>query len=167
MSILDEIRLQVENGNLFEIKQRSLRLRDYRRTIYVSSEVEQERLRRIDELCFRQWSVQSQTFIDGETIPVALEPDHKKAEWARLDPPGWEVWEMRVRFVKPELRVLGRFAAPDIFVVVSLYEWKDIKGKWNAAKLRCQGDWEKLFPQTSPVFGRTIHDYIRANVTLI
>ena len=106
-------------------------------------------------------------FIDGETVPVALEQDHKKAEWARLDPPGWEVWEMRVRFVKPELRVLGRFASPDIFVVLNLYEWKDVKGKWNAAKLRCQEEWVNLFPQSPPVFGRTIHDYIRANVTLI
>jgi hypothetical protein len=167
MSILDEIRIQVEKGNLFEVKQRDLRPSNYRRSIYVSSEMERERTHRIDELSFRQWSAQAQAFINGATIPVALQRPHKKAEWARLDPAGWEVWEMRVRFVEPELRVLGRFADQDIFVVMHPYEWKDVKGKWKAAKLRCQEEWSKLFPGTSPVFGRTIHDYIRTNITII
>jgi hypothetical protein len=170
MSILDEIRKRVESNDLFEVIQRSLRPEgDYRRWVYVSKEVEQERIKRANEDSFRQLSDQFRTFTTGLTIPVALQHDHKRAEWARLDPPGWEVWETRVRFVTPELRVFGRFAAIDVFVVFHLYEGRELKGKkkWDAAKIRCQQDWTKLFPNDQPVFGSTVNAYVRTNFTLI
>ena len=172
MSILDEIREHVERGNLFEVAHRDLRASselDYRRWIFVSPEIEKERVARVNEFTFRKLSAQFQNFMMGRTIPVALEHDHKHAEWARLDPAGCEVWETRVRHVQPELRALGRFADADIFVALNLYEGSQLKGKkaWDAAKARCQTDWAVLFPYTSPVFGSTANDYVTTNFTLI
>jgi hypothetical protein len=170
MSILDEIRLHVLNGNLTEIGRRDLRATGlgYSRRVYVSREINQECLTRYNEPSFRKLSAQLQAFIGGLTIPVALEVDHKKAEWARLEKPGDEVWETRVRDVTPELRVLGRFAGVDTFVALNLYD-SQIRSKknWNKAKERCREDWRILFPCYPPVFGCTINDYISANVTLI
>jgi hypothetical protein len=171
MSILDEIGTHVQKGNLFEVAQRDLRASsplDYRRWIFVSPEIEKEMVARSNESAFRQLSAQFQNFMMGRTIPLALEQDHKHAEWARLDPAGWEVWETRVRHVKPELRVSGRFAKIDIFVAFNLYDVQ-LKGKraWDTAKARCQTDWAVLFPHTPPVFGSTANDYVTTNVTLI
>ncbi len=172
MSILDEIGEHVQKRNLFEVVQRDLRSGagpDYRRSIFVSQEIEKETIARVDESSFRKLSAQLQNFTMGRTIPIALKHDHKHAEWARLDPAGNEVWETRVRHTKPELRVLGRFASVDIFVALNLYEGSQLKGKkaWDAAKLRCQTDWAVLFPYTSPVFGSNGNDYVRTNFTLI
>lgn len=172
MSILDEIRVHVQSSNLFETAHRDIRASaalDYRRWVYVSPEIEKERTARKNESAFRKLSAQFQNFMMGRTIPVALVHDHKQAEWARLDPPGCEVWETRVRHVKPELRVLGRFADVDIFVAFNLYEGGQLKGKraWDIAKARCQTDWAALFPHTSAVFGSTANDYLTTNFTLI
>ena len=87
MSNLDEIRVHVDSGNLHEISPRDLRdIRrvGYRRSIFVSSDIAQEMTHRMNEPAFRRLSAQFQTFIMGPTIPVALTPDHKLAEWARL-----------------------------------------------------------------------------------
>jgi len=172
MSILDEIREHVQKGSLFEIAHRDLRASsalDYRRWIFVSPEIEKEMAARVNEFTFRKLSAQLQNFIMGRTIPVALKHDHEQAEWARLNPAGNEVWETRVRHVKPELRVIGRFAQVDIFVALHLYEGWQLKGKtaWDAAKARCQTDWAVLFPHTSPVFGSNGNDYVTTNFTLI
>jgi len=125
---------------------------------------------REDQIAFRRLSAIIQSFIDGSTIPVALEQDHEQAQWARLDPASREVWEIRVRHVKPdtELRISGRFAAIDTFVALNLYDYP-IKGKraWDQVKMRCQTDWQALFPTSPPLFGDKINDYISANVTLI
>jgi hypothetical protein len=172
MSILDEIREHVQKGNLFEVAHRDLRASSalgYRRRIFVSSEIEKAINGRKNESAFRKLSAQFQNFMLGRTIPIALEHDHKHAEWARLDPAGCEVWETRVRHEQPELRVLGRFADIDIFVTFNLYEGGQLKGKraWDTAKARCQTDWAVLFPHTSPVFGSTANDYVTTNFTLI
>jgi hypothetical protein len=171
MSILDEIKEHVDRNNLYEIIRRDLRASgndEYRRWIYLSSAINQEITNRFDEPSFRRLSVQFQNFIIGHTVPVALVPDHKKAQWARLDPASHEVWETRVRHVSPELRVLGRFADVDIFVALNLYEGWELKGrKWDAAKARCQSDWSALFPSSSPARGRNGNDYIRTKFTLI
>jgi hypothetical protein len=171
MSNLDDIKEHVRQNRLFEIVRRDLRAtndREYRRWIYVSLAISQEIANRFAERAFRLLSAQFQNFIIGRTVPVALEPDHKKAEWARLKPGNHEVWETRVRNVSPELRVFGRFADIDTFVALNLYEGWEVKGrpKWDEAKARCQSDWSALFPDP-PVQGRVIRDYIRTNFTLI
>lgn len=172
MSIHDEIKGHVERGNLVEIARRDLRAMDdleYRRWLFVSSAVNQEIAGRFNEPAFRRLSAQFQTFIMGQTIPIALVPNHKRADWARLEPANHEVWETRVRHTRPELRVLGRFADVDTFVALNLYEGWELWGwwKWNAAKAHCLSDWLALFPSSSPVIGRTVSDYISANFTLI
>jgi hypothetical protein len=171
LSILDEIAIHVQRRSLVQFFASDLRAANqsaYQRSVFVSVEISQERERRRNERSFRLLAVRLEAFVLGRTIPVALEQDHKAAEWARLAPAGWEVWEIRARHVNPELRVLGRFAATDIFIALNLYDAR-IKGKrnWDAAKLRCQEDWRRLFPQTAPVFGSVINDYISANFTVI
>jgi len=86
MSNRDEIEKLVVQGRLCEITQRDLRAGDrgYRRWIYVSSELNEEITARFDEPAFRRLSAQLQNFILGGTVPVALVPNHKKAQWARL-----------------------------------------------------------------------------------
>jgi hypothetical protein len=171
MSILNELKEQIRRGNLFEIIRRDLRAsddREYRRWIYVSSAINQEISNRFNEPAFRKLSALFQAFIMGATIPIALIPDHKNAEWARLRPAGYEVWETRIRRTSPELRVLGRFADVDTFVALNLYD-SQLKGRrtWDTAKVRCQSDWAALFPNSPPVHGNTANDYIRTKFTLI
>ena len=169
MASLDEIADQVKSGTLIEVPLRRLRIPDYRRYIYVSPEIDKELRDRSDEPCFRKLSAQFQNFITGQDVPVIITPPpHKKAEWARLQPPGDEIWESRVLAVTPQLRVVGRFAAKDCFVAFNLYDY-ELKGKkaWNPAKARCQADWDRIFPKISPVFGLSIHDYLTTNFTII
>jgi hypothetical protein len=172
MSIWNEIAVHVQQGALIETIRRDLRATvnlNYRRWVYVSSAIDKEISKSGNAPTFRKFSAQLQSFIIGRTVPVALKHDHKIAEWARLDPPGCEVWEARIRHVKPELRVLGRFADVDIFIALNLYEGGELKKKkdWDNAKARCQTDWAALFPHNPPVFGSVINDYVAANVTLI
>jgi hypothetical protein len=171
MSIIDQIKERIAEGHLVEIDWRDLRSPDqnrYRRWIYVSSAIHREMNQRSAQQAFRVLSAQFQSFLSGANIPVALEANHKHAEWARLQKPGDEVWESRIRYTSPELRILGRFAARDVFVALNLYDYQ-LRGKkaWDRAKLLCQSDWSLLFPTMSPVQGRTIHDYLRAKFTLI
>src|SRR5689334_138832 len=109
MSILHEIEARVIRGHLVEIPIRDLRSLGgtYRRWLYVSSTVNEEINRRFNEPAFRRLSAQFQNFIRGAHVPVAINADHKGAEWARLQLPSDEVWEHRVRYVSPELRIMG------------------------------------------------------------
>jgi hypothetical protein len=168
MSILDEIAVHVHNGRLAQFETGDLRATTTKRAVYLASDIASEMLNRRNEASFRIFSVRLESFVLGRTIAVALKHDHKNAEWARLDPPGSEVWEVRARHVNPELRVLGRFAAFDTFVALNLYD-AQIKGKknWDAAKVRCQADWNLLFPYLSPRFGSLVDDYISPEFTVI
>ena len=171
MSILDEIKKALARCDLYEIGFRDLRAPDarYRRWIYISPDIYREMRRRSSERSFRKLSAQFQNFLMGRTVPIALELDHKQAQWARLDPQSDEVWECRVRQTDPELRVVGRFASADVFIALDLYERPELKGrkKWAQAKVRCQCRWASLFPCHPPLHGRFPHDYVRANFTVI
>lgn len=86
-----------------------------------------------------------------------------------LDPRADEVWELRSRDPRPQVRVFGRFAAPDVFVATNA-EYRDELGEpdltrwegnnWPAEILRCKARWRVLVPGQAPIRGDSIHDYI-------
>ena len=173
MSNLDEIKELVEQGTLIEFERRELtnigNYDTYRRFIYLGHDLNNETSIRSNERTFRRLSALWQNFTSGRTIPVALERDHRSAQWARLDPAHQEVWETRVRHESPELRILGRFAYCDVFVAFHLYEGSELSRphEWDTAITRCEAEWLTLFPRSSPVIGNRINDYISTNFTLI
>lgn len=86
-----------------------------------------------------------------------------------LDPSEDEVWEMRSRDPEPQVRVFGRFCAPDVFCATNA-EYRPRLGdramskwhgnNWPAEILRCKRIWEQLFPGQTPHAGNEVNDYI-------
>jgi hypothetical protein len=120
-------------------------------------------------------------FIKGETISVCLRPfEATSAYMARLAPIEDSAWDIRSRDPKPALRVVGFFAATDIFIALRWAPrsvqpmWADKpplgcrdSREWRDIITQCKADWRNLFPTYVPVKGDDIHEYISRNVRLV
>ena len=116
-----------------------------------------------------------EAFVRGDPVSVCLRPyEAGAAFFGRLNRPDEEVWDVRLREPNPALRLFGRFAAPDHFVV---FDWRPRSKPWNgreplgdrndpgwdAEKEKCTTQWAALFPQHAPVRGESVHDYVTNN----
>jgi hypothetical protein len=110
-------------------------------------------------------------FATGEPISMSLNhKKHRGAYFGRLDRPRDEVWVLRSQAPSPGLRLFGRFAAVDVFIALFWLprssDWcgrnalKDDRNyQYEIAKIRCQEEWQKLFPNHPPITGKSRHEY--------
>jgi len=107
-------------------------------------------------------------FISGQTIPVtAGKLNDRHSYLKQLIPAAGEIWEIRSRDPDPSLRVMGRFAAVDVFVALAWYKRASLGGPssrpWRDATVQCATDWRNLFPAYEPIHADTsngFNDYV-------
>ena len=84
-----------------------------------------------------------------------------------LHPPPPDIWEIRVTEPVVQARLLGRFAAPDVLVLMRLHTRSHLGDKgsaeWNEAMADCVRQWDQLFPGVPPFSGSSIHQYVTEN----
>src|SRR5205085_1306364 len=120
MSIHAEIEKLIAEGKLVELN--PLNAKDIRRrTVFMSRE--------INSLVSGPWAnsemegrclrlrAELEDSITAEQVTVSWEPFEADEERiGRLDPPEWDVWDLRSRDPSPGLRVFFRFARKDVGV---------------------------------------------------
>lgn len=98
-------------------------------------------------------------FVEGGYINWGL------MKW--LDPHKFEHWELKSVRPRPSLRVLGRFACPDVFVGTHVLARTELKGKWDITwelqKLECEDHWKAALGDTSPYHAAAYEQYITEN----
>lgn len=98
--------------------------------------------------------------LDRFTSGGPIEWDYLKP----LEPRSEEVWEIRSINPSPSLRVFGRFADSDVFVVTHAWPRWRLLGFgsifWKAEIRRCKHTWNQLFGTLPPHKGTSIHDYV-------
>lgn len=90
-------------------------------------------------------------FVKGEEID---NEDYMKA----LRPQSEAVWEFRVRFVKPQQRIFGVFAKPDL--VVATHRRDRDRVQWSQEQELVMNEWGRLFPGVRWWVGRRFSDYV-------
>jgi len=91
-------------------------------------------------------------FVAGEVIRVRVGKIMKRdrSDMVRLDDPSEEVWEIRYLEPKRSIRLFGRFAEIDSFIVTGCVSRDALGGPgdpaWEEAKKQCQTDWRNLLP---------------------
>lgn len=107
-------------------------------------------------------------FVQEELFTVRVGQPRKR-ETTQLARLSRVVWEIRCVEAGPPIRVLGCFAAKDLFVALR-WVYRNPMGKygsakWLAAITRCEADWHALFPRHEPLIeGASPDDYISGAV---
>ena len=86
---------------------------------------------------------------------------------ARLKPPPPEIWEIRVTWPQPQIRLFCRFAEPDT-LILTRFRARNILGKkgsiaWSEAMVGCEADWNALNPPLTPFSATSIAEYVTEN----
>ena len=85
---------------------------------------------------------------------------------AMLEPADDQIWAFPIG----TLRLFGRFAAKDVFVVTN---WglrqllDDDEKKWRFVIQTCKTEWTKLFHPYKPLSGTHLHEYLSNARTLV
>jgi len=157
MSIYDELRYRVNQGDLFLLE--APKNERMVREMYLSDELNYM----VNDL-ENEWGMAvrayMERFVKGTRIPLRMPSSGEPSAFmSLLDDKKDEVWEIRVRDPEPQLRVFGRFAAKDKFVALRFWTREEVTGKFEIAKEDCKADWHHLFPHDKPFSGRTVYDY--------
>ncbi|MFL6734579.1 MAG: hypothetical protein ACJ8EY_07775 [Sphingomicrobium sp.] len=117
-----------------------------------------------------------ETFVTGQRISIAMNrQDDRNAYLRRLEPADQATWTIRSREAKPALRVLGRFAAPDVFVALTWrprsvkLPWSDYDPltdelSWRLAIQDTVEKWHVALPDGIAAAGEEIGRYVTDNV---
>lgn len=121
-----------------------------------------------------------ESFVKGEEISICLTPRKAgDADFGLLDPPGQATWDVRSRDPKPGLRVIGRFAATDVFVALGWWprsvqvSWSekpplvDDELLWRIAIHDCDEKWNRILPGLVPVSGGKAERYVSEHYTVV
>jgi hypothetical protein len=97
-------------------------------------------------------------FIDGHRIDLrSLFSLDEYAFMALLEPPEYEVWEIRSIDPVPSLRVFGSFVQRNIFVALTWAARKDLSwrysNEWKVAIQEYKEEWETYFGVARPHAG--------------
>jgi hypothetical protein len=105
-------------------------------------------------------------YTTGRRISLMLRPKRGPTAFLkRLDPVNREVWEIRCCEPKPGVRVVGRFAEPNLFIGLCWEFRESLRGtEWDALCDRCLNEWQRLFPSRAAHNGRSVYDYVSRNV---
>jgi hypothetical protein len=167
MSVEEEIKRLCENGRPVRFRP-PLVVPRIRRSVYVSEAIE--------SLLIDSWSSKEQEFRWGSVLSdlivfvrdpwITIAADARRAKAAymsRLHPDSDEVWDIRCRDPKPGIRLLGRFAAKNIFVALTWEERLRLRcfesEEWKAAIARCIVEWRSHF-SSDPLKGNFPDDYL-------
>lgn len=170
MSISDVINDAIARGQIFRVEPR-MESEPMVRALYASLEV-----RRLmfgpwlndeeDRLSGNLWAAFDR-FVVGHRIPVSLNSPFKKPKdtyLSRMDPTRNEVWEIRIRDPRPAIRVFGRFAYRDCFVVFNWGLRKELGGpssrEFQQQVHICLSKWRQIFPSYNAFSGDTVDEYI-------
>ena len=78
------------------------------------------------------------------------------------------VWEIRSVEDKPSLRVLGRFAAYNVYVALTIEERAELEGwnsiQWKRAIRTCVQRWATLFHPHNPQHGNQANDFFSGSI---
>ncbi len=168
MSIREELAARCEEGRLRLVP--PLLPGRHDRVLYVVEELHEEILAAAvgtDSAAYRvgQLLRDFDRFSSGGHIVVGYRKENS-CFMKPLDPIVEEVWEIRSRDPRPALRVFGRFAEQDVFVVthkVWRHEIADNQIEWDREIRRCKAIWRQLFPTYPPLTGSKVSDYFSGN----
>ena len=103
-------------------------------------------------------------FTEGRRLTVAGDPykKPKATNLARIDPIADEVFDFRCVDPKPGIRVLGYFAAYDLFIALTWNCRENLQDDkaWRDEIERCKAAWRRLFHSFPPHSGDTINAYL-------
>lgn len=109
----------------------------------------------------------------GRGIHVRMRGRSSAASLALLRPPPPEIWEMRITTPQPQIRVFGRFAAPDMFIALlarnrdRLGAAREARGSrgagWQEAMYGCEAEWNRIFGGEEPFRGQCASGYVTSN----
>ncbi|MEH6725196.1 MAG: hypothetical protein V7703_03490, partial [Hyphomicrobiales bacterium] len=125
-----------------------------------------------DDMRFGALQRVMEDYTTGKLITVAHQPYGKKktAMWAKTSPAADEIWDIRVVDPSASLRVLGGFAAMDVFVALE-WEFRENLDNglnmplWNKFIRRAKTKWETCLPNYVRLSGGKTSDYISKNTT--
>lgn len=85
----------------------------------------------------------------------------------RLESPPPEIWEIRVTYPQPQVRIFGRFAEPDTLIATDMHTRDFLRKKgslsWISTCNQCVSDWDEIFPGAAPFSGSIVSDYVTEN----
>jgi hypothetical protein len=168
MSLVDEVNKLCGAGHLYQVPQSGFQL-PQRRTIYGSGLIrtllsgigaDQDQRLRVLEL-----QADFDYFIDGHKVNLrSLRSVEESAFMALLEPPSYEVWEIRSIDPAPSIRVFGSFVQLNTFVALT-WAWRNELGakyssEWRAAIQEFKEEWELYFGTIRPISGRYPDAYL-------
>jgi hypothetical protein len=159
MSMLDEIGWRFQEGRLFPFVPRGPGGAP-RRALLLEEEVQQAITRvyqdREMEERMGQLEADLEVFADGRRI----DPKY----FSLLYPSGDGVWEIRSVRPDPQIRVLGLFAAKDVFIATNIAFRDDLGGwqsrEWKTVKRAARAKWTQLFHSYQPVISTDVHSVV-------
>jgi hypothetical protein len=163
MSIADEIVWRVGENRLFTLIPRAAGSAP-RRAMYVSEEIMSllATTHADPEMEERMGILQAdlELFADGQPI----DPKYL----FRLYPAADSVWEIRSVRPEPSIRVLGLFAAKNVFIATNLALRENLGGwqsrEWKDVKRKARARWNQLFHTYPPMTTGNIHDLVTGAV---
>lgn len=86
-----------------------------------------------------------------------------------LDPSADAVWEIRSVGSDPSLRVLGLFAAKDVYIAGDVALREDLGGwnsrAWKQVKRNARAVWRQLFNSYNPIVTINVHDVVTGAIS--
>jgi hypothetical protein len=118
-----------------------------------------------------------QSFVRGDHVSLCFRPrQHIDSTFGRLEPIEDSIWDFRSRKDRPSLRILGGFAAPNIFVAFNWWPrfrklaWSDREPlindeRWAAAIADADRKWMEIIGKKR-VSGDKVRKYVTRNFSL-
>lgn len=150
--VYDDIKALEAGGDLYCLRPKSVRDR-IRRPMYVVPEI-WDALNAIhpeveEKDRFASLRADLEMFVTG--VPLT------EAYLKRLKSKSENVWAIRSKVPTPSVRVLGLFAARDVFICTNFHLRKDLGAfnstEWRAAILTAEWKWKQLFLSQLPMTG--------------
>jgi len=125
-----------------------------------------------------------ESFVRGENIVVCLTPyKARHSDFGLLDPVSDGAWDYRSRKARPSIRLLGHFADIDTFVALTWWprtgtlDWSNKlpladadarthSMRWRVAIHECCERWFEILPNSTPVTGQKVENYVSGKFLL-
>ena len=175
MSIRGEIQSRIWEGELFKVERQVLS-DPAPRAVVVSAEINgliQGPWR--DEKQEEAWGrlrADMESFITGAPISIAKNPRKAKSAFlSRLEGERGQIWEMRHRWPKPGIRLIGGLSEKNVFVALQWALRVDLGAfgsrEWRDAIEACKAEWRRKFLTWPPVSGATYEEYLSQPFLLV
>lgn len=110
-----------------------------------------------------EWEERMGHLLADLDVFITGEPIHPKYLFL-LYPPRTGVWEIRSVRPDPSLRLLGLFAAHDVFIATTLARREDLGGwqsrDWKTVKRAALAAWRRVLPNYGPLISSNVNDLV-------